>query len=274
MILYQILKACIITFLFIPLFAFASETKPMVLPNSLSATPPSENATGQTPEYVLIQSSAPVTYSSETAASVAELNVKEGSHFKMNDILLTLDCRIQKAELEKAKAEAAAADIAQKGAKRLQSYGSISEIEFIKAMSQAKIAKADVDKLSAIVDKCVIKAPFNGAVAQLIVHPLETVKPGDPLIKIVDLDNLEVVIQVPSKWLQWLKVGTKFYIQLNEINNKVSAHVIMINPEIDSVSQTVKITGQINSTDVNLLPGMSGQAIFPDLKTNLANGTN
>ncbi len=239
----------------------AVNPKPNDLPDSLT-TPGIEK--NQLPEYVVIKSNAPITYSSETAASISELNIKEGSRFKVNDVLLKLDCRIQRAELDKAKAEAAAANMAEQGAERLKSYGSISELELTKAESQAKVTRADVDKLSAVVDKCVIKAPFNGAVAEVMVHPLETVKPGDPLLKIVDLDNLEVVIEVPSQWLRWLRVGTKFYINLNEINKKVEAEVTRINPEIESVSQTVKITGEVIGTDPSLLPGMSGQAIFPD----------
>ena len=235
--------------------------------DTLPATPT------KTPEYVVIKSSDQVTYSSETAASILELNVKEGSHFKTGDVLLKLDCRIQSAELAKAIAQANSANLAEQSAQKLKSYGSISELELVKARSDAAIARAEVSKLNAIVEKCIIKAPFNGSVAQLMVHPLESVKPGDPLMKVMNTENLEFEIQVPSNWLQWLKVGSKFYVHLNEINKKVTVEVIRIDPEIESVSQTIKITGQITQPDPSLLPGMSGQAIFPDNPENKENIT-
>jgi len=217
-----------------------------------------------TPEYVVITPSQQVTYSSETAASIDKLNVKEGNFFKKGDILLTLDCRIQESELQKAQAEANAATQADNSAIKLKSYGSISQLEFIKAQSDAQIAQAEVQKLKAVVDKCVITAPFNGAVAEMMVHPLESVKPGDPLIKIIGTENLEFKIEVPSSWLSWLKVGSDFFVQLNELNKKIDVKIVRIDPEIDSVSQTIKITGQISTEDPTLLPGMSGQAIFPE----------
>ncbi len=41
----------------------------------------------------------------------------------------------------------------------------------------------------------------------------------------------------------------------------------LINPEIEPISQTVKIIGAISPSDPQLRPGMSGQANFPDNPT-------
>lgn len=220
------------------------------------------------PEYVVIQPTDQVTYSSEIAASVAEIFVKEGSSFQNGDVLLIMDCRVQDADLKKAQAQLEASSSAFESAKKLKNYGSISEIEYLQAEAQDKMAKADVDKLKAIVDKCIIKAPFNGAVSKLNVHLHETIKPGDPLLKIISVNNIDFVLQVPSIWLAWLHVGTEFEVHINEINKSVKVRVYKINPEIDSVSQTVKIIAKeaAMNHDPSLLPGMSGQATFPDRK--------
>lgn len=218
----------------------------------------------KTPEYVILQPIDEATFSSETTASVDALPIKEGSYFRAGDILLVLDCRVQKAELEKSVAQSQASDIALKSALKLKSYGSISEYELVKARAEAAMVKADVDKLSAIVDKCVIKAPFNGAVSELRVHTHETVKPGDALMKIVNTDHTIIELEVPSDWLQWLHINSEFNVHVNEINKTISAKIVRINPEIEPVSQTVKIVGEIGSATDRLLPGMSGQASFPD----------
>jgi len=235
------------------------------LPPSLPSVPENtESPEGNTPEYVVIRSSNEATFSSETTASVALLPVKEGSIFHKGDILLQLDCRSQQADLEKAQAQEDVAAKAWDSAKKLKGYGSISEFELIKAESEAKAAAAELDKLKVVVEKCVIIAPFNGAVADVLVHPLETVKPGDPLLKIVNTENLNLEIQIPSTWLTWLRVGSKFSVHVNDINKTVTATVIRINPQIEPVSQTVKIIGTITPPDPALRPGMSGQASFLD----------
>lgn len=265
------------------LFSFASLThaEPTEFPPTLSSVngTSSSGATStstpieNTPEYVIIKPSDQITFSSETAASVAEINVKEGSAFHIGDVLLKLDCRLQEAELQKALAQQSSADMAGKAATKLQSFGSISKYELVKATSDARAADADVKKLRAIVDKCVIKAPFNGSVSELMVHPYETVKQGDPLLQIINTENLEFEMQVPSCWLSWLHTGSMFDVHINEINKNISAKVSRIDPQIDPVSQTVKLIAIIYPPDKNLIAGMSGQAIFsPDIPKNCSVG--
>jgi RND family efflux transporter MFP subunit len=220
--------------------------------------------TSAVPEYVILRPSDQVTFSSETNAMVAEINVNEGSAFHAGDVLLTLDCRVQDADLKKAQAQFDAADMANQSANKLKKYGAISSFELVQAKSQQEMAKAEVDKLKAIVEKCVIIAPFNGAVSALIVHTHESVKPGDPLLKIVNTENLTFQLQVPSAWLMWLHINSLFNVHINETNKTIPAKITKINPQIDSVSQTVKIEGEITIPDSSLLPGMSGQAQFPD----------
>lgn len=226
---------------------------------------------GNTPEYVIIRPSDQATFSSETAAVVANILVREGSRFQEGDILLQLDCRLQQADLNKALAQQTEAKIAEQSAKKLKQYGSLSEFEFVKASSGAAIANAEVDKLRAVVEKCIIKAPFNGSVADIMVHAHESVKPGDPLLKIVSTDKLEFELQIPSLWLAWLHVGSIFYVHLNENNKVIPAKITKINPQIEPVSQSVKIIGTITPSNPALLPGMSGQAIFPDNPANKKN---
>ncbi|TAK77454.1 MAG: efflux RND transporter periplasmic adaptor subunit, partial [Gammaproteobacteria bacterium] len=184
--------------------------------------------------------------------------------------LLILDCRVQQADLQKAKAQAQAATAALNSAKRLKTYGSISQAELTQALTQMAIANSEVNKLSAVVEKCTIVAPFKGAVSDVMVHAHETVKPGDPLFKIVSTEDVDFEIQVPSSWLRWLHIGTIFYVNVHEINRIVKVKIVKINPEIDSVSETVKIVGSLVVPDNKLLPGMSGQACFPGDPANKA----
>jgi len=232
---------------------------------SNNASTPTSLVESQTPEYVILQPIEEATFSSETTASVSAINVKEGSYFQRGTILLELDCRVQQADYEKSKAQQNAALIALRSAEKLKSYGSISEFELVKAKSEAAMVNADVNKLSAILDKCIIKAPFNGAVSDVMIHTHETVKPGDPLMKIVNTDHIIVELEVPSDWLRWLHINSNFRVHVNEINKSIPAKIVRINPKIEPVSQTVRVIGEVSTTpDDRLLPGMSGQAYFPD----------
>jgi RND family efflux transporter MFP subunit len=216
------------------------------------------------PEYVIIRSDEETMFSSETTGQIILLPVKDGSAFNKGDILLKLDCRLQEAELAKARAEQDATSKAMESAKKLKGYGSISEFEYVKTKSEADAANANVQKLKVTVEKCTIIAPFSGGVADVKVNLYETVKPGDPLIKVVNTENLTFEVQVPSQWLSWLHIDSPFSVRINDINKTIPAKVTLINPEIEPISQTVKIVGVISPSNPWLRPGMTGQAIFDD----------
>ncbi len=216
------------------------------------------------PEYVIIRSNEETMFSSETTGQIIFLPVQEGSAFNKGDTLLKLDCRLQAAELAKAIAEQEATSKALESAKKLKGYGSISEFEYVKTKSEADAANATVQKLKVTVEKCTVIAPFAGGVAEIKVHLYETVKPGDPLLKVVNTENLTFEVQVPSQWLSWLHIDSPFSVRINDINKTIPAKVTLINPEIEPISQTVKIVGLISPPNPLLRPGMTGQAIFDD----------
>lgn len=231
-------------------------------PQGLNNTGGINNSNAKPAIYFMVHAKDNTTFSNETTATIEKLPFRIGDSFNKGDVLLEFDCRVQKAELRKVLAQEKFAESAYKSALKLSSYDYSSEYELTKAKSEDEVAKAEVDRLSAVVDKCTIKAPYEGAVSELMVHVGESVKPGDPLLKIVNTENLELELQIPSKWLAWLKIGTKFNIYINETQQTVEAMVAKINPEIDSVSQTVRIIGNLVNKDSALRPGMSGEAYF------------
>lgn len=259
----SILFACSIAYVSASAATDDNQSALSSLPNTLDDQD-SQHFNSTLPEYVVIQPSEEVTYSSETSASVGEISVKEGSTFSKGAALLKLDCRIQEADLKKAQAEKSVSDLGFISAQKLKKYKAISDLEYQQAQSQKSVSDAEVEKLKAVVEKCTLVAPFNGSVARLMVHMFETVKPGDPLLKIVSIEDLDFVLQVPSNWLEWLHIGSTVHVQVNEINKNVEVKVVKISPEIDSVSQTVKVFAKSVTPDSALMPGMSGQATFPD----------
>ena len=59
-----------------------------------------------------------------------------------------------------------------------------------------------------------------------------------------------------------MKLGMKFNVFLEENNREYPAKVEKIGARIDAVSQTIKIIGLIDGQFNDLLPGMSGRALF------------
>lgn len=207
-----------------------------------------------------------VTVSSEIAAKIARLTLKEGDRFAKGDLLVAFDCGLYQAQLAKADATASAAAREQEVTRKLASLHSTGELELSQAQAHAKEAAADAAYMRTTVGKCEIRAPFAGRVAKREAAQYEYVTPGKPLLEILDTGNLEVQLIVPSKWLAWLKPGAPFSVHVDDLGADYPAQVARIGARIDPVSQTVTLSGRIADAHADLLPGMSGWASFPGHK--------
>lgn len=198
--------------------------------------------------------------SSEIAAKITDITVKEGEHFKQGDTLLTFDCAVLK---EKLNYSAAAENAARKKlaiANRLDKLNSISLSEVDQARSAVVMAQAESGVNRAMLQRCAIKAPFSGRVTETRVKRWESVAEGKELLAIYDDSAFELEMIVPSRWLVWLKQGNAFQVTLDETGLSYAAQISRISSAVDPVSQSVKVFGRITQSTAGLLPGMSGVA--------------
>ncbi|MBM9519860.1 efflux RND transporter periplasmic adaptor subunit [Desulforhopalus vacuolatus] len=202
------------------------------------------------------------TLSSEVAANIAMLTLRDGESFDKNQVLVKFDCALLNAQLNKAKATAEVAQQGLKVSKKLEKLHSISSLEIAQAVAKSKETKAELEAMQVQVSKCSLLAPYTGKIAQLYVNAHQYVTPGTPLMDIVDTSRLEIKLIAPSSWLSWLHQDSTFSIQIEELGKTYQAQVVRLGARIDPVSQSLPITGKIEGDHEELLPGMSGWASF------------
>jgi RND family efflux transporter MFP subunit len=203
-----------------------------------------------------------VELSSEINAKIATLPFREGDAFRAGQTLVSLDCSLYLAQLHKAQAEGDAAGQLLQVDQRLAQLHSVGELEVQQATGKMKESLAEVAYMAATVQKCSISAPFDGRVTKRTAAPQQFVQAGKPLLIIVDTGHLELKMIVPSKWLAWLTAGHAVSVQVDEVGKTYSARVARIGARVDPVTQTVDVTAALNAPAAELLPGMSGWAVF------------
>lgn len=203
-----------------------------------------------------------VVLSSELAAKIASLPFREGESFRAGQVLVAFDCTLYQAQLNKSRAAQEAAQQSLAVNRRLNELNSIGALELQQAEARAKETAAEVAFNQATVTKCSIAAPFAGRVAKRQVAAYQYVTPGTPLLGIVDVSPPELQLIVPSRWVGWLKPGTRFSVQIEELGRSFNARVTRIGARIDPVSQSVSLSGAVDDAGAALLPGMSGWASF------------
>lgn len=231
----------------------------MLLANTLLA----ENSAEEDAVLIrgLIKPSTTTLISSEIAAQIQSLPYKAGDKFSKGDTLVKFNCALFRARYAVAEAEYEAGLKDLENKQRLLNLDAVSNIEVELAEIEAKRLKASLRVSGVMVNQCVIKAPYSGRVIDTMVNQYESVGQDQELLSILDDEDLEIEVILPSNWLLWLEEGVSFQFAVDETGITYEAVVKKISAVVDPVSQTVLVKGKFQqSTDI--LAGMSGTAHF------------
>jgi len=219
------------------------------------------SASGSTqddPVRVLLVADRETTLSSTIAAKITMLNADIGMAFKAGQTLVGFDCRDVRARLNMAKAELAGAVETHKAKIRMQGLEQAADVEVALATSAVDKAKAQVELHEAQLAQCTVTAPWPGRVAKVYVRNYMSVTPGQPLLDLVKSGPLRIKLNLPSRELGQIRIGTLFDVIIDETGKTYQARVVHINSRADAVSQTVEVEAVMVGNHPELLPGMSG----------------
>jgi len=202
------------------------------------------------------------TLAAEIGAKVSRLPVAESARFRAGENLISFDCSLQQAQLNKARAALAATEKTWDANRRLSELNSVGKVELEVSEAEVAKAKAEVASNAAIIAKCAVAAPFSGRVAEQRVREQQYVQPGQALLEILDDSSLELEFIVPSKWLVWLKPRHGFQVAIDETGKSYPAKVQRTGARVDPVSQSVKISAVIDGKFNELIAGMSGKVLM------------
>ena len=210
----------------------------------------------------LVVASQEAVLSSELAARIKNIAVKEMQRFKKGDLLIQFDCSLYEAQKDVVSANANGALIKLKSDEQMLQMRSIGKYELELSISEYEKAKSELRIAELNVERCKIKAPFDGAVEEVVVNTFETIQPQVELMKIIQTDILELEMVVSSEWISWLTIGHPIKVYIDEIQKEFNASISGIGANVDPVSQTIQLKGTITNASPALLPGMSGRVVF------------
>lgn len=199
--------------------------------------------------------------SSQFAGRITEMKDQVGVSFVRDEPIVSFDCAELNARLKMAEAEQESADVVLKAKQDLFKLQSAGETEVSLAAAAASKARAQVALQKTLIDACVIRAPFDGSVVKVSVHAFQSVNQGQPLLEIVSKSPPRARMNVPSRWLGWLKPGSSFRLAVDETGHSYSGKVTVVSARVDAVSQTVEVEGELENAAA-LVAGMSGYATF------------
>jgi RND family efflux transporter MFP subunit len=214
----------------------------------------------------------------EVEGLVERLAAREGDTVGRGDPLVVLrktnlELRLRQAQGQIKEARARL-DLAHSNFERnrdLRASGVISEREFDDAFSEltawqgrSDALTAEIERVEVDLERCVIRAPFDGVVVQERTDVGQWIDVGDPVADVVALDRLEVQVDVAERYFLNLLPGVRAAVSFEAMPGIViDGEVIAIIPRADPRARTFPVKVRIPNRDRRIGVGMLAQVDLP-----------
>jgi membrane fusion protein (multidrug efflux system) len=206
-----------------------------------------------------LESKDTITVLSELDATVKEIAFSEGQAVRRGDSLIFLDDVRTRAELDEAEAGFRLAELSFNRNKELLDNQTISQQEYDQAEASYYDRKATLELARDLHENTVIAAPFSGLVGERDVSVGQFVTRGERLTRLMSMDPLEMVFDVPERHLGRLKAGLGVSFTADAMSDeRFAGRVTYIAPRVSPRTRSVRVKAEVPNEDGRLKPGMFG----------------
>lgn len=215
------------------------------------------------------------------AGDVIDVPVREGESVAAGEVVLrqnNLDATSRLAQAEAAvQSSRAELETAREQMKKFrvlsqQNFFSRNDLEKAETQvavytSQLKANEASVLMAKKALNDAVLRAPFAGVVAERLVEPGQLVMPNTPLLRLVDLRQLELAIQLPSSEIARVHEGQTLTFSVDAFGDeKFKARVVRLNPLAKASNRRITVYAAVSNADLRLRGGLFAKGALVDEK--------
>ncbi len=241
----------------------------------------------------LIEARQNVEVRSSVEAVIEKVHVKRGDYVRKGDVLVTLESGAEKAALELARSRAtmkgeinAAEARLELARKKWEQAQELYEQKFVSAsardeavaeyklateqLRQAKenqvLAQLEVRRTSEILALRTIRSPLTGVVVETVLSPGEfaTSNLKDPILRLVEINPLNVEVILPVSQFGRIKPGTKAVVLPEKpIGGEYRATVKIVDRVVDAASGTFGVRLELPNRNGRIPPGINCRVRFP-----------
>lgn len=211
----------------------------------------------------------------QMSARIVAIEVEEGDSVSAGDVLVRLDARADQLGASQAasSAQGAAAQVRQleqelERLRPLAERGTIPsqqveqmELQLEAMRAQASAAATGAARASTAARHGVVRAPFSGTVARILMEVGETATmvPSTTIVRIVDLSTVEIRARVAERELARLDAGLAASVHFPALGQAFEGTLARIAPEIDPLTRTVELIIHVQNPEGRIRGGMSAE---------------
>ncbi|KPK82047.1 MAG: hypothetical protein AMS25_03980 [Gemmatimonas sp. SM23_52] len=168
------------------------------------------------------------TIRAKTGDEILEIPVRVGQRVRTGDVLVRQSSLGSVAAVRQAEAAWEQAQRAVERLRPLKERGAISDQDWDNAVTALRVAEANLEAARRTV---VLTSPFDGIVTDILENRGTVPSAGDPLVRVSDLSQIQVRLQVSPDQAQELAVGQSAILSSQGLEGQVTRIALQADPE-------------------------------------------
>jgi membrane fusion protein (multidrug efflux system) len=198
-----------------------------------------------------------VAIASEVPGKVIAINFSSGTPVQAGDVLVQLDAAEDRAQLEALRADLNLARIENERVTKLRGSAAFSQSQLDRSESLLASLQAQVERQQVVLQRKTLRAPFDGVLGIRQVSRGTIVAPGDPIVRLQSLAPIYLDFTVPERYRGSLLPEQKLEVSVAAWPEQIfTGELLVISPDVDVRSRTLKLRGVLENTERRLQPGM------------------
>lgn len=204
-----------------------------------------------------------VTLRNELPGTVQTVSMNPGDIVERGTVLVALDVSVERAELAARQAEAQLAETILERSERLRAHSAISQEELDRARAGRDVARAQIERIRAVIERKTIRAPFRARVGISDVHPGQYLAEGTVLTTLQGVDDaVHVDFAVDQRVAAAMTPGGHVQVSTRP-GEYVQATVLAVDARVDPSTRNATVRARIDDARRAPAPGASVQVIVP-----------
>ena len=178
----------------------------------------------------------------EVSGRVIFLDIPEGSFVTKGTMLARINDEDLEAQLNKSRV---ALDLAQKTVsryKQLLAVNGINQSDYDAALNTLQNDQADIRYEQALIDKTLIRAPFDGVLGLRQISPGAYVTPSDIIASLQQINRVKIDFTLPVEYSNLVKMGNVVDIEANDGKNFYGkARILAVEPQANTATRNLMV---------------------------------
>lgn len=201
--------------------------------------------------------------SPKMGGALTRVFVKEGDYVKKGQTIATIDNSILRNSINEVKIQLETAKTIFGRQEALWNQKIGTEIQYIQAKAQVENLEKRMLTMEAQDAQNTVAAPISGYVDEVRMKAGEMASPGLGIVRIVNLNDLKVVVNIPDTYAGTIQKGDVVKVKFPDLGKEITAKLSFVSQTVNQVSRTFTAEAKV-PFDKQLKPNLTAMVEIQD----------